>query len=176
MTIDRDPKNGDFARYIDNLSRAGGSMPEPLSGKAETKRQTSAPFATATPAPSRKSLNDPTWGKAASPPPSPQAEPAPQAAAEQKETGTVSLAQHARQRKKGVFLTLLGAGSAWIALDIVLKALRAPYFELRNLIAAVFFGFFALMLFKAAKDVRAPRRRPLEKLPPLKTSSYRKKG
>lgn len=53
MAIDMEPKNGDFARYIENLSRAGGATPGRVPSKAETRRQATAPVATPTPAPAR---------------------------------------------------------------------------------------------------------------------------
>ena len=49
-------------------------------------------------------------------------------------------------------------------------------FDLDELMPAAFLVFFAVMLFKAAAGARNPRRPPLAKLPPLKTSAYRKDG
>ena len=51
MAIDLEPKNGDFARYIENLSRAGGATPGRVPSKAEAKRQAAAPVATPVPPP-----------------------------------------------------------------------------------------------------------------------------
>ena len=51
MAIDLEPKNGDFARYIENLSRAGGATPGRVPSKAEAKRQAAAPVATPEPPP-----------------------------------------------------------------------------------------------------------------------------
>ncbi|MFY2019954.1 hypothetical protein ACOTD3_04250 [Achromobacter dolens] len=58
MAIDMEPKNGDFARYIENLSRAGGATPGRVPSKAETKRQAAMPAPTPSPAPDQGSLND----------------------------------------------------------------------------------------------------------------------
>lgn len=180
MAIDMEPKNGDFARYIENLSRAGGATPGRVPSKAEARRQAAAPVATPTPtpAPSPGSLNDLAWGKTAPPPlPSRRADSVPATVAPgQTDAEAVSLAKRARQRKQGIFLTIAGAVAGWAAVNIAFKALHAPRFDLDDFMPAVFLGFFALMLFKAASGARDPRKRPLEKLPPLKTSSYRKDG
>lgn len=180
MAIDMEPKNGDFARYIENLSRAGGATPGRVPSKAETRRQAAAPVATpmpaSPPAPSQDSLNDLAWGKTAPPPlQSRRADNvAPTVAPGQTDAEAVSLAKRARQRKQGIFLTIAGAVAGWAAVNVAFKALHAPRFDLDDFMPAVFLGFFALMLFKAASGARDPRKRPLEKLPPLKTSSYRK--
>lgn len=176
MAIDMEPKNGDFARYIENLSRAGGATPGRVPSKAETKRQAAMPAPTPSPAPDQGSLNDLTWGKTAPPPlQSRRADSVPPAVAPgQTDAEAVSLAKRARQRKQGIFLTIAGAVAGWAAVNVAFKALHAPRFDLDDFMPAVFLGFFALMLFKAASGARDPRKRPLEKLPPLKTSSYRK--
>ncbi|CAB3628933.1 MAG: hypothetical protein E2602_10950 [Achromobacter sp.] len=173
MAIDMEPKDGDFARYIENLSRAGGVTPGRVPSKAEAKRQATAPAPVPVAVPSQDSLNDLTWGKTAPPPlQSRSADTIP----DQSEAEAVSLAKRARQRKQGIFLTIAGAVAGWAAVNIAFTALRAPRFDLDDFMPAVFLGFFALMLFKAAGGARNPRKRPLEKLPPLKTSSYRKDG
>lgn len=176
MAIDMEPKNGDFARYIENLSRAGGATPGRVPSKAETKRQAAMPAPTPSLAPDQGSLNDLTWGKTAPPPlQSRRADSVPPTVAPgQTDAEAVSLAKRARQRKQGIFLTIAGAVAGWAAVNIAFKALHAPRFDLDDFMPAVFLGFFALMLFKAASGARDPRKRPLEKLPPLKTSSYRK--
>ncbi len=180
MAIDLEPKNGDFARYIENLSRAGGATPGRVPSKAEAKRQAAAPVATPAPTPapvpSQGSLNDLTWGNTAPPPlQSRRADSVPPTVAPgQTDAEAVSLAKRARQRKQGIFLTIAGAVAGWAAVNVAFKALHAPRFDLDDFMPAVFLGFFALMLFKAASGARDPRKRPLEKLPPLKTSSYRK--
>ncbi|MCZ8406839.1 hypothetical protein SB816_09615 [Achromobacter sp. SIMBA_011] len=176
MAIDMEPKNGDFARYIENLSRAGGATPGRVPSKAETKRQAAMPAPTPSPAPDQGSLNDLTWGKTAPPPlQSRRADSVPPTVAPgQTDAEAVSLAKRARQRKQGIFLTVAGAVAGWAAVNVAFKALHAPRFDLDDFMPAVFLGFFALMLFKAASGARDPRKRPLEKLPPLKTSSYRK--
>ncbi|MGE8656293.1 MAG: hypothetical protein ACN6O8_06025 [Achromobacter sp.] len=180
MAIDMEPKNGDFARYIENLSGAGGATPGRVPSKAQAKRRAAAPGATPMPAPvpGQDSLNDLTWGKTAPPPlQSRRADSVPPTVAPgQTEAEAVSLAKRARQRKQGIFLTIAGAVAGWAAVNIAFTALRAPRFDLDDFMPAVFLGFFALMLFKAASGARDPRKRPLEKLPPLKTSSYRKDG
>lgn len=169
MAIDLEPKDGDFARYIENLSRAGGATP----GKVPEKRRAS-PQATATvptpPATTGGSLSTAHWGNTASPYPTASA-PSSTASAD---AADASLAQRAKQRKIGIILTIAGILAGWAAVNIAFRALRAPHFELDELVPAVFLAFFALMLLKAAGSARKPRATPLGKLPPLKTSSYRK--
>jgi hypothetical protein len=174
-----EPKNGDFARYVENLSRAGGASPGRVPDKAEAKRrQAGTPAAAPASQPAQDSLYDLTWGKSAPPPlQSRRAEPAPLAGVPgQEDAATVSMAKRARQRKLGIVLTIAGAIAGWAAVNIAFRALRAPHFDLDELMPAVFLAFFAFMLFKAASGARDPRKQPLGKLPPLKTTSYRKDG
>lgn len=169
MAIDLEPKDGDFARYIENLSQAGGVTP----GKVPEKRRASAQ-ATATvavPAPATgDSLSTAPWGNTASPRSSAGAP----GATAPSDAADASLAGRARQRKVGIILTIGGVLTGWAAVNIAFRALRALHFELDQLMPAVFLAFFAFMLLKAAGSARKPRGMSPGKLPPLKTSSYRK--
>ncbi|WP_417218967.1 hypothetical protein [Achromobacter spanius] len=171
MAIDLEPKDGDFARYIENLSRAGGVTPGKVPEKGRASRQASVAVPVPVPAPaSGDSLSTAPWGNTA-PPSRSTGSPgstAPSDAAE------ISMAQRARQRKFGVILTVGGVLAGWAAANIAFRVLRTPHFELDELMPAVFLGFFAVMLLKAAGNARKARGTPLGKLPPLKTSSYRK--
>lgn len=176
MAIDAEPKNGDFARYIEELTRAGGSTPGRMASRRDARIPTPAP---AVPPPvTPGSLSDAPWG--ATPPPASRsrtAQPAPMATTPgQPDQATLTLAQQARRRKVGVILTVAGIMAGWAAVNIGFRALHSPHFELDELMPAVFLAFFAFMLFKAASGARNPRKTPLDKLPPLKSSSYRKDG
>ncbi|MFD4840634.1 hypothetical protein ACFWP0_24270 [Achromobacter sp. NPDC058515] len=173
MAIDLEPKNGDFARYIENLTRAGGATPGQVSGQREASRQASSSAPVPVPPATSETLSTAPWGKTAPPP----MQPAPGVSAPapgQEDAGEVSMARRARQRKIGVALTIGGILAGWAAARIAFEALRRPEFELDALMPAIFLAFFAFMLFKAASGARNPRKSRLEKLPPLTPSSHRK--
>lgn len=174
MAMDAEPKDGDFARYIENLTRAGGATPGRVPPKREAARRVPEPVpAPAPPEP----LSTAPWGKSAPPPlPSRPGAAAPPPAAGHEDPAAVPLARRARQRKIGIILTVAGVLAGWAAARIVFEVLRSPRFDLDELMPAIFLVFFAVMLFKAAGSARNPRKTPLEKLPPLKPSSYRKDG
>lgn len=182
MAIDAEPKNGDFARYIEELTSAGGTSPGRIAGRRDARRQT-APLAvptpvTARPSPTPDSLSDAPWGNTASS--SSRSRTAPQApvatAPGQPDEANITLARRARQRKIGAVLTVAGIMAGWAAANIAFRAFHSPRFELDEFVPAVFLAFFAFMLFKAASSARNPRKTPLDKLPPLSQSSYRKDG
>ena len=178
MAIYLEPKNGDFARYIENLTNAGGTTPGRVPDKREASRKSAPPAAVPVPPPASDSLSTAPWGKPASPPMQARRDAAsPGATAPaQSDEGTVSLARRARQRKIGAILTIAGILAGWAAVNIAFRAFRSPQFELDEFVPAVFLGFFAFMLIKAAGAARNPRKTLPGKLPPLKTSSYRKDG
>lgn len=187
MAIDSEPKNGDFARYIENLTRAGGATPGRVPDKRDAARQPYAGASAPVPPPvTSDSLSTAPWGKPSTPAqrstPSPRNTPTPGATAPDAsspgstaDAGEVSMAQRARQRKIGVVLTIGGILAGWSAVNIAFRALRSPQFDMDELMPAIFLAFFAFMLLKAAGNARNPRKRPLGKLPPLKTT-YRKDG
>ncbi|QKH38089.1 hypothetical protein FOC84_25400 [Achromobacter pestifer] len=173
MAIDGEPRNGDFARYIENLTRAGGTTPGQVPNKRAGSRQSATPVPPPPPAPAPRSdtLSSAPWGNPAPPPL--QSRQAPTAPG-QEDAATVSMARHATQRKIGVILTVGGVLAGWAAARIIFEALRGPGFDLDEAMPAVFLAFFAIMLFKAARNARNPRNKT--PLPPLKRSSYRKDG
>ncbi|MGW9063902.1 MULTISPECIES: hypothetical protein [Achromobacter] len=182
MAIDAEPKNGDFARYIEELTNAKGASPGRIASRRETRRQT-APVAVpmpvaVPPSPTPGSLSDAPWGNTASP--SPRARSASEAPLAtfpgQPDEANITLARQARSRKIGAVLTVAGIMAGWAAANIAFRAFHSPRFELDELMPAVFLAFFAFMLFKAASSARNPRKSPLNKLPPLTPSSYRKDG
>jgi hypothetical protein len=182
MAIDAEPKNGDFARYIEELTSAGGTSPGRIASRRDARRQT-APLSTPTPVappPSSPpgSLSDAPWGNTASSSSrSRTASPAPVATIPgQPDEAGITLARRARQRKIGAVLTVAGIMAGWAAANIAFRAFHSPRFELDEFVPAVFLAFFAFMLFKAAGSARNPRKTPLDKLPPLSPSTYRKDG
>ncbi|CAB3852139.1 hypothetical protein [Achromobacter mucicolens] len=182
MAIDAEPKNGDFARYIEELTSAGGASPGRIASRRDARRQTSPvtvpiPVA-APPSPTPGSLSEAPWANTASSAPrSRSASQAPLATAPgQPDEANITLARQAGRRKLGVVLTVAGIMAGWAAANIAFRALQSPRFELDELMPAIFLAFFAFMLFKAARGARNPRKTPLNKLPPLTPSSYRKDG
>ncbi len=170
MAIDGEPRNGDFARYIENLTRAGGATP----GQVQDKRAAARTAPPPTPAPSSGSgsLSGAPWGKSSKP--STQRQPAAPAAPGQEDAASMTLARQATQRKIGVVLTIGGILAGWAAVRIIFQALRGPGFDLDEAMPAIFLAFFAFMLFKAAGRARNPRNKA--PLPPLKRSSHSKDG
>lgn len=177
MAIDLEPKNGDFARYIENLTNAGGITPGRVPDKREAARQAASPAAVPVPAPTSEPLSTAPWGKPAPPPLQSRRDAASpgSTAPVQNDEGTVSMARQARQRKIGAILTVAGILAGWAAVTLGFRVLRSPQFDLDALVPAIFLGFFAFMLVKAAGAARKPGKALLGKLPPLK-SSYRKDG
>lgn len=183
MAIDAEPKNGDFARYIEELTSGRGASPGRIASRRDARQQSAAPLSVpppvaTPPAPTTGSLSDAPWGATASPSSrSRTAHQAPVATAPgQPDEANITLARQARQRKIGAVLTVAGIMAGWAAANIGFRALHSPRFELDEFMPAVFLAFFAFMLFKAARSARNPRKTPLNKLPPLNPSSYRKDG
>ncbi|HEY9270853.1 hypothetical protein [Achromobacter sp.] len=173
MAIDGEPRNGDFARYIENLTRAGGVTPGQVPDKRSGSRPAASPVSPPPPAPATRSdnLSSAPWGNSA--PPSQQPWQAPTVPG-QEDTAAASMARHATQRKIGIILTVGGILAGWAAVRIIVGALRGPGFNLDEAMPAIFLAFFAIMLFKAGRSARNPRNKAA--LPPLKRSSYRKDG
>jgi hypothetical protein len=162
MAIDGEPRNGDFARYIEQLSRTGG--PEP--GKVDKR----AGIFSARPAPPPASASEPLssapWGQS----PASPGVPARDAQAE------LTLAQRDGKRRASVLLGVAGIAVGIAAARVAFQALQRPYFDLDELMPAVFLGFLALMLFKAATGARKAKNVPARPLPPLQPSRHRKDG
>lgn len=171
MAIDGEPRNGDFARYIENLTRAGGATPGQVPDKRAAARTAPPPVPPAPSTGPSGSLSGAPWGKSSKP--STQYQPAP-AAPGQEDAASMTLARQATQRKIGIVLTIGGILAGWAAVRIIFQALRGPGFDLDEAMPAIFLAFFAFMLFKAAGRARNPRNKA--PLPPLKRSSHSKDG
>lgn len=167
MAIDKEPKNGDFARYIETLNRAG---PKP---GVQTYQTHTAPPASTNP----DNLSDAPWGKAA-PPPMSSSSPGDTRApkSESADAGTATLAALSAKRKIGAVLTVAGALTGWGTVRTIFNVINSNPFRPEDLAPAAFLGFCTIMLFRAAKRMRAQQRIGPAALPPLKTGTYRKDG
>lgn len=167
MALGGEPKDGDYARYVKELSRvsASGLFNAPSPDATRSPGATSGGESTST-----SPLSSAPWGNGGTPPvPHSTLPPA------QPDTDAATLAKTAAKRGVGKVLTVAAAVVGLIAARIVLQALNNPRAGLDDFMPAVFLAFFAFMLFKAAGDARKPGKPLAGKLPPLK-STYRKDG
>ena len=161
MAIDGEPKDGDFVRYIDRLTRQASTAPgqvPPRQGRAgRRERQADAIGPAGFPAPA-----DPAASPGATTQP-PDARPA-------------TLAARSGQRRIALGLTIAGLFALWHAVGRLFEALGHRPVEIDDLIPAVFLGVCAFMLLKGGSRLRASQRAPLPTLPPLATLPGGKKG
>lgn len=164
MTIDREPKNGDFARYIESLNRQSpGSSTRPAEAASRPSASTSH---------TTGNLSDAPWGK--SPVPSnhlpewtpdakPQAAPAPE----------LNMAARASRRLLSTVFTIVAIGLLLPALRALMELINGSL-EPGGLGPTALSTIIALSLFRRAKKMRAELNQPLRTLPPLATSPYDK--
>lgn len=166
MATDLGPKNGDFASYVEKLTHKSGAQPQ-----AQTY-QTHAPASS-----NPNNLSDAPWGKAA-PPPMSSSSPGDTRApkSDTAEAGTATMAALSVKRKIGAVLTIAGALTGWGTVRTIFEVINRDPFRPEDLAPAAFLGFCTIMLFRAAKRMRAQQRAGLAPLPPLKTGTYRKDG
>lgn len=171
MAIDGEPKNGDYARYVENLVNRGNPSPGQVLSKD-----------TATPIPPSPGqvFNPGTVLKPAGTAPT-AAQPRAGGKADRTRpatspvnTANSSLAAQAGKRKLSIGLMIVALAVAWIAARMALAVVNAPVFQAEDLVPAVFLLFFAGMLFRGARGLRADARKPQAKLPPLSTVAGRK--
>ncbi|AZW31555.1 hypothetical protein CS343_15435 [Bordetella bronchiseptica] len=157
MAIDGEPKNGDFARYIEELSRTGGAPGQVLPAQR-------APAAAAQSGVAGK-LSELTWGKR-----SERTAPAPLPASGAEQAAPApTLAASASARRMALFLTIGALIAGWNALSFFMAALTSGRLDIDTMMPALFLAIAAWMLFKGARNLRAGRRGQLPKLPPLNT-------
>jgi hypothetical protein len=149
MAIDGEPKNGDYARYVENLVNRGNPSP----GQVLARDTTTPPRPNTT-----------TKAKAQPPFPAPQSG----------NTANISLAAQAAKRKVSIGVMIVALAVVWIAARMALAVVNAPEFQAEDLAPAVFLLFFAGMLFRGALGLRADARKSPAQLPPLSTVAGRK--
>jgi len=148
MAIDGEPKDGDFVRYIETLSRTGGSPGQvpPRQGRAPRRgrRDTSQAGAPGAAAPGSA-----TAEPAAAPP---------------------TLAARTGQRRIALGLTIAGLFALWHAVRMLATALDRDALDIDSLIPVAFLAVCAFMLFKGGSRLRSAQKSPpLPSLPPLST-------
>jgi len=185
MALPEEPKNGDFASYIEALSRGGAQAPGRVMDKAaRTARGLATGWGRGTDR--GKAGADGAPGAVAPRWPSPAAEPAllPQGAPALPGASPLPdapsgppLAARTAQRRVGLGLTLLSLIVAWIALGRLAEALSHQPFEFERLFPGIFLGAFAFMLYQAARQSRRKAaRNPLPRYAPLDSLSGKMRG
>lgn len=149
MAIDGEPKDGNFVRYIETLTRAGGTEPGRVQDPPPRLRRTRARAAAVTsPAPAAS----PSAGHTTEPEPRP-----------------ATLAARTSLRRIALGLTIAALIAAWNAVRLLARALHSQSLQLDELVPAVFLAVCAFMLFKGASRLRATHKTPMPTLPPLST-------
>jgi hypothetical protein len=170
MTIDGEPRDGDYVRYIEQLTNRGQISP----GQVVARSRETAAIPPAAPAPGEVV---PVGSKAAGASGLPQnpagtsteARPAPNDGGA--EAAGATLASQAARRRAAWAVTLVALALAWQALRMLSESLRAPDFDPHDLVPAAFLLIFAGMLWRAARSQGAKAQRPPARLPPLSTIS-----
>lgn len=172
MSLPGEPKNGDFASYVEALGRTGmqapGQVIKPTRAEKKTRRQAIAhqeqQFPDAVPGGPQASQWDTGWGRndgksasSAKPMPRPQRG-APGGFAAGSPDASGQLAKLASHRRVAFVLTIVAALLAFNALTTVIDALNHKPVQLEHFFPAVFWGFVSLMLFKSAQGLRAKAR------------------
>jgi len=154
MAIDGEPKDGDFVRYIDRLTRQGSTAPGQVPLRQDRAARRGRTADAATPA-SLPTPADPAASPGAT---TPQADSRP-----------ATLAARTGQRRIALGLTIAGLFALWHAVGRLFAALGNRPIQVDDLIPAVFLGVCAFMLLKGGSRLRATQRAPMPALPPLST-------
>ncbi|WP_144633409.1 hypothetical protein [Bordetella genomosp. 13] len=171
MTLPGEPKNGDFASYVEALGRTGmqapGQVIKPTRAEKKTRRQAivhqEQQFPDAVPGGPQASQWDTGWGRndtkpaAAKPVPRPPRG-TPGGFAAGSPEASAQLAKLASHRRVAFVLTVVAALLAWNAVSTVLEAINREHYEIEAFFPAVFLGFVSFMLFRAARGLRAKAR------------------
>ncbi|SAI56522.1 Uncharacterised protein [Bordetella ansorpii] len=172
MSLPGEPKNGDFASYVEALGRTGmqapGQVVKPTRAEKKTRRQAIAhqeqQFPDAVPGGPQASQWDTGWGRNDGKPPS-SAKPVPRPQrgtpggfAAGSPEASPQLAKLASHRRVAFVMTIIAALLAWNAVSTVIEALSNQPVQMESFFPAVFWGFVSLMLFKSARGLRAKAR------------------
>jgi len=164
MALPQEPKNGDFASYVEALSRGGGRAPGEVGaptrapgakgwGRSAPAGETGDPW---TPLPGR-STTPHIPAQAQHPAPGPQASPAfepPWSGNTAPDAAPQPLAARGAQRRISVIMALVSLVVAWVALGRLVEAINHRPFAFENLIPGLFLAAFAFMIYKASRQSR----------------------
>jgi hypothetical protein len=165
MAIDGEPKNGDYARYVERLINRGSPSPGQVLSKADTAPVAPSPGEvlyqrnqkTQKTNPGRTMAGDSQRDTA-------RANPADLA---KQKAGSDTLAAQAVKRKISIGMTLVALVIAWSGVRMLVTAMQRPHFELETIIPVAFLLVFAAMLFRGARRLSADARKPPRALAPL---------
>ncbi|ARP94622.1 hypothetical protein [Bordetella genomosp. 13] len=187
MALPGEPKNGDFASYVESLSRNGGPAPgqvlQPVPREQRPREPAPKPAARSAAAAAAKPSGGPDasgWGRSDKPAPAATATPLPAPARgtpggfADGSPAAQQLARVSSHRRVALILTLAAVALCWSAFATVIEAMNRQPRQVEDFFPAVFLTFVALMLFKAASRLRAKAREGvLPKYGPLETLTRR---
>lgn len=175
MAIDGGPKNGDYARYVEDLVNRGRPSPGQVLAKTDAASGTPSPGQVFKPSPKATPQDSGrAKGHAQTAAPAVATPHADTFASPAAATDNTSLAARAVKRRIGVGMTIAGLLAGWAGVRMLITAVHEPVFDAGELIPVAFLLVFAGMLFRGARSLRADSLKPARKLPPLSTSSGRK--
>jgi hypothetical protein len=174
MAIGTEPKNGDYARYVEDLVNRGKPAPGQVLADppaAQSPRGMQRPTAGKTAAGTPAGIEPVSTRASKSPTDRPHAsQPLPSAAG-----NGATLADLARKRRSGIRIAIIAILVAWVAVHMLINVLNRPEFDAGALVPVVFLLAVAAVLFAAARSARAAARKPPGRLPPLSTVDGRRR-
>jgi hypothetical protein len=167
MAIDGEPKNGDYARYIDNLVNRGTLPPGQVIPQGLPPLETPSPGQVL----SEKSRNTARTASTGGGKPAAAAKTAPTAGAgpANAAAGSNTLAAQAGKRKFSTGIALVAVVIGWHAIRMIAGAFEQRPLQPEHVIPGAFLLLFAVMLFRISRRVRADSRQPPGPLSPLPT-------
>ncbi|CAM3465524.1 hypothetical protein [Bordetella flabilis] len=169
MAIDGEPRNGDYARYIDELIHRGQPSPgqvSPQTGTARPASPTPSPGEVTAPEPRgiampdiRKMLTARSRTNAAKP----STADAPAA--------DTTLAAKAAQRRGALATAIVALAIVWQAIRMLVAALERPQVDWNDMVPVAFLLVFAGMLWRASRSQRKRAKQAPTRLPPLTTAT-----
>jgi hypothetical protein len=168
MSIDGEPANGDYVRYIDELINRGQPAPGQVivqpRGIAATASRPGPGEVVVTP-PRGISMPQVPWKRGTVQAESKAAEP-PVAGATGAQT---TLAGRTTKRRGAVAVAIVALAILWQAVRMLITALNQPQIDWNDLVPVAFLFVFAAMLWQAGRGQRAAAKQPPGRLPPLTT-------
>jgi hypothetical protein len=169
MAIDGEPRNGDYARYIDELIHRGQPSPGQVSPQSGITRQaTPMPSPGEVIAPEPRGIAMPDIRKMLTARGRTDAAKPPTADAPAADT---SLAAKAAQRRGALATAIVALAIVWQAIRMLIAALEQPRIDWDDMVPVAFLLVFAGMLWRASRSQRKRAKQPPGRLPPLTTTT-----